>query len=239
MVRIIWIPRILRAQDRGTTSVTLHKRIRSPTICWHDQSQCCTISSFMPVLIMTQSYLPTYKELDQALSKTTLKLHPAQVHGLISGILCGNPQNTAAWEELVTGNKESTKTHNLLQALYDATAKQLEEFLFNFQLLLPPDTESLPTRAEALTLWSQGFLTGLKLVQVQIIDREKGEMTEAIDDLIEIAKMNYEDVVPSEEDEAAYIELVEFVRMAVILIYQDMREAESSKKNGSSSNRLH
>lgn len=188
---------------------------------------------------MTQSYLPTYKELDQALSKTMLKLHPSQVHGLISGILCGNPQNTAAWEELVTGKKESAKTHDLLHALYDATAKQLEEFLFNFQLLLPPDTEPLPTRAEALTLWSQGFLTGLKLVQVQIIDREKGEMTEAIDDLIEIAKMNYEDVVASEEDEAAYIELVEFVRMAVILIYQDMREAESSKKSGSSSNRLH
>ncbi len=39
--------------------------------------------------------------------------------------------------------------------------------------------------------------------------------------MIEIAKMNYEQVVDSEEDENAYVELVEYVRVAVILIYQE------------------
>lgn len=176
---------------------------------------------------MTTLTLPSYRDLDQALAKTALKLHASQVHGLICGIISGHLQGKAAWEELVTGKKESGKTEELLHQLYEASEQQLNEFLFEFQLILPPDSENLPTRAEALTLWAQGFLTGLKLTHVQIMERSPSDMTEAINDLIEIAKMNYEEVVASEEDEAAYVELVEYVRMAVILIYQDLREAEA------------
>lgn len=188
---------------------------------------------------MKRIALPNYTELSEVLNKTTLKLHPSQVHGLICGILCGNPNSTAAWKELVTGKKESHKTHEVLQGLYDISAKQLDEFLFEFQLVVPADSQELPARAEALTLWCQGCLTGLKLAQVQIVDRNPGEMTEAINDLIEIAKMNYEDVVASEEDEVAYMELVEYVRTAVILIYQDLRGRDALKNAAGLSNHLH
>jgi uncharacterized protein len=187
---------------------------------------------------MKLSSLPKYTELNKALSKTTLKLHPSQVHGIMCGIFCGSPQNTA-WEELITGGKEPGKTHELLQKLYDVSAKQLKDFLFDFQLVLPPDSEDLPKRAEALSLWCQGFLTGLKLAHVPIVERTPSEMTEAINDLIEIAKMNYEDVVASEEDEVAYVELVEYVRMAIILIYQDQREIEAANRVPDQSNHLH
>lgn len=187
---------------------------------------------------MKQISLPNFTELSLALSKTALKLHPSQVHGLICGILSGNPTNMAAWEELVTGGEETPKTHELLQELYDLSAKQLGEFLFEFQLVLPDDAQDLPSRAEALTLWCQGYLTGLKMAQVKIVEREPSEITEAINDLIEIAKMNFEEVIASEEDEAAYIELVEYVRMAIILIYQDLRESETVKKTNKS-NHIH
>lgn len=188
---------------------------------------------------MKENALPTFAVLSRALDQTALKLHPSQVHGLICGILCGNPNSTSAWEELVTGGEETEKTHEVLQSLYDASAKQLKEFLFEFELILPSDTDALPARAEALTLWCQGVLTGFKLAGVPIIEREASETTEAINDLIEIAKMNYEEVIATEEDEAAYIELVEYVRMAIIYIYQDLREAEAPKRAGKSSNNLH
>ncbi len=183
--------------------------------------------------------LPTYDDLAEALEKTTLKLHPSQVHGLITGILCGNPNSSTAWEELVTGDKEPKSTHELLQTLYNKTENQLEEFLFEFHLLLPSDEDSLTERAEALTVWTQGFLTGLKLAEVQIVDRPVGDITEAINDIIEIAKMNYEEVVASEEDEAAFVELVEYVRMAVILIYQDLHDTLNATQSTNSSNHLH
>lgn len=181
----------------------------------------------------------TYSELEKALNKTALKLHPSQVHGLVSGFLCGHPKNTKAWEELVAGNDESESTHILLQSLYDLTAKQLREFLFEFQLMLPKDTKELPERAEALTLWCQGMLTGLKLAEVPITEREPSELTEAINDLIEVAKMNYEDVVASEEDEVAYNDLVEYIRMVVTFIYQELHEQDAPKKSGQPSGHLH
>lgn len=187
---------------------------------------------------MKQPTLPNYTELNRVLSKTSLKLHPSQVHGLVAGILCGNPDSTSAWEELVTGGKDTGKTHEVLQALYDETKKQLAEFLFEFQLVLPSDSDELLVRAEALMLWCQGFLTGLKLTNVPITGRKPSEVTEAINDLIEIAKMNYEDVISNEEDESAYIELVEYIRMAVILIYQELRE-QSTKKPSHPSKHLH
>ncbi len=180
----------------------------------------------MLVPIMKQSSQPNYRELNQALSHTTFKLHPSQVHGLICGILCGAAEAKAGWEALVTGGEESLKAHRLLQNLYDLSSKQLSEFLFDFQLLLPPDSKKLPERAEALTLWCQGMLTGLGVAKIAIVDREPSENTEAINDLIEISKMNYEEVVASKEDEVAYIELVEYVRVAVILIYQTAHEGD-------------
>lgn len=190
---------------------------------------------------MQPTSLPTYHELHVALNQTALKLHASQVHGLVCGILCGHPSHTSAWGELVTGGGEekSTTTHELLQALYDATAKQLDEMLFELQLLLPADSEPLPLRAEALTLWCQGFLTGLKLAKIKISGREASDTTEAINDMIEIAKMNYEDVVDSEEDEVAYVELVEFVRMAAILIYQDSHDEHSANNEDDISPHLH
>lgn len=171
---------------------------------------------------MKQTRLPSYSELSLVLKKTALKLPPSQVHGLICGILCGNASKDTAWESLITGNDPEAGTHEILQNLYEGSMKELQDFLFEFQLLLPTDKSDLPKRAESLTLWCQGFLTGLKLVDIPIVGRKPGEITEFINDLIEIAKMNYEQVISSEEDETAYIELVEYVRMGVIMIYQEI-----------------
>jgi uncharacterized protein len=181
--------------------------------------------------------LPSYDELAEALEQTTLKMHASQVHGIIAGIICGNTNTSTAWEELVTGSDIPEATHLLLQQLYNHTHNQLTEFLFELQLLLPSDDDALVQRAEGLTVWTQGFLTGLKLAQVQIEDRPASEVTEVINDMLEIAKMNYEEVVASEEDEAAFVELVEYVRMAAILIYQDLHDATSETK--ATQNHLH
>lgn len=178
---------------------------------------------------------PTYTELEQALLKTKYKLHPSQVHGIIAGLLCGKDNPGEAWVELVTGSKETPPES--LQRLYENSEKQLSDFLFEFQLLLPEDSDDLASRTESLTLWAQGFLTGLKAAHVRMQGREPSDVTEAINDLIEIAKINYEDVVANEEDEAAFVELVEYVRMATILIYQDLHEPASA--NVTDSNHLH
>lgn len=189
---------------------------------------------------MKEKIANNYNEVSSVLNQSSLKLHPAQVHGLICGVVCGSKDPEAtAWETLVTGDKEKKKTRDILQQMFDMSYQQLQDFLFDFQLLLPADDVALKERAEALTLWCQGFLTGLKLANVKIVARDPSDVTEAINDLIEIAKMNYEEVVASEEDEEAYIELVEYVRMAIILIYQDLHEAMQTQQLADTNKHLH
>ncbi|HLB41951.1 MAG TPA: YecA family protein [Gammaproteobacteria bacterium] len=188
---------------------------------------------------MKPTSLPKYVKLSQALNKTTLKLHPSQAHGLICGILCAPSPHEETWQSVVTGSQTTGQTHKLLQNLYDASAHLLGDFLVEFQLILPADSQELPQRAEALTLWCQGFLTGLKLVNIPLINREPSEVTEAINDIIEIAKINHEEVVANEEDEIAYTELVEFIRIAVILIHQDLKKDNASSPQACFSGHLH
>lgn len=186
---------------------------------------------------MNSPTLPTFKELQLSLNKTALKLHPSQAHGVICGMISGSATSTTGWETLITGDQETTEENTLLQQIYECSAAQLADLNFSFQLLLPADSQNLPIRAEALSMWCQGFLTGLKIVNVPLTERKPSELTEAIHDLIEIAKMNYEEVVANEEDETAYVELVEYVRMAAILIYEDLHEVQQQAH--SQSDRLH
>lgn len=170
---------------------------------------------------MNKLSLPPFTEVSEALSQTALKYHPSEAHGLMSGMLCGETEaSLQAIMPVLTGDEGVSAAHETLQAMYQGSTQQLAEFLFEFALLMPDDDAPLAVRAEALTLWCQGFLTGLTLASVPIENREPSELTEAISDLVEIAKMNYEQVVDSEEDEQAFAELVEYVRMAVILIFQ-------------------
>lgn len=167
---------------------------------------------------MTEHSLPTYNDLSLALSNTKPMTNPSEAHGVIVAFICAKDRSKR-WENLITGDQKSQSVQELLQTLFNVSAKQLQSGDFEFALILPEDSASLPSRAEALTLWCQGFLTGLKLNNLQTGELPK-DIKDAIDDITEIAKMQYEAVVESEEDEEAYVELVEYIRVAVIMIYE-------------------
>lgn len=187
---------------------------------------------------MQQNILPEFNEVTSALDLTEMKLHASLVHGMIAGLLCGDYDESMDWQEAIMGEPLSEEVSKSLQRIHDATAKQLIEFLFEFEIILPDEEYSLTERAEGLTVWCQGFLSGLQLADVPFGNMPDVEASEATKDLIEIAKMNYDQVVTSDEDEDAYIELVEFVRVAVILIYQSLHE-DSSLPDGPGASQLH
>jgi len=177
---------------------------------------------------MTQATLPDFTELNLTLANNGVKQHPSELHGIICGIICSN-QSVNNWETLVTDLSDIKSNDDLdttLQNLYQISDHFLNEFLFDFQLILPDDSETLPTRAEALTLWCQGFLMGLQFANITVSGSNK-DVNESLKDLVEIAKMNYEAVVANEEDEEAYTELAEYVRMAVLDVYQDLHHKPS------------
>jgi uncharacterized protein YgfB (UPF0149 family) len=170
------------------------------------------------------STLPSYAVLMKAIQKIQPNGHAAQIHGLLCGILCATAGETKRqWEDYLPEIKKNKKVHELLNEVAEMSYHQLSEFSFEFSLVLPNEKTDINDRAEALGLWCQGFLTGLELLQVPIQNREPRQVSEALDDMIEISEISFGDIAENDEDESAYFELVEYVRLSVLMIFHELK----------------
>lgn len=176
------------------------------------------------------SSLPSYSELADALEKTKSTFNAAQVHGLLCGLICASAGDfdKGAWQKRILGTKKNRQSVELLQQLQETSYHQMTDFSFEFSLILPEDSIDINARTEALGLWCQGFLTGLDKSAKQIKQHGSEEMQDALNDIIEIAKVNYGDLTDNDEDEAAYFELVEYVRLAALMIFHEMKSIQES-----------
>lgn len=94
----------------------------------------------------------------------------------------------------------------------------------NYDLLLPPDDRPLQERANAVLDWVRGLLFGLALGG---LGREQllGQAAEAFDDLVELTRMDLDAIAEGDADEQALTEIVEFLRVAAMLIREDRAKA--------------
>lgn len=170
-----------------------------------------------------QNEMPGYTLLNQLLNQQGVGLTPAEMHGLLSGLLCGG-NNDSSWQPLVHDltNEGLAFGHELaesLRSMHSATSDALEDDGFLFQLYLPEGDEvSVFDRADALSGWVNHFLLGLGMVQPKL-DKVKGEAGEAIDDLRNIAQLGYEEDEDQEELEMSLEEIIEYVRVAALLCH--------------------
>ncbi len=141
-------------------------------------------------------------------------------------------------EKSILGKNKNPKYRESLQQLYEISYHQMSEFSFEFALLLPDDDININARTEALSLWCQGFLTGLKKSNVPIENREESDVTETINDILEIAQVKYGDIAEDDEDETAYFELIEYVRLGVLMIFQDLKN-NSDENTGENNDTYH
>ncbi len=162
--------------------------------------------------------LPAYHSLSGSLSHHD----PAELHGLLCGLLCADPGLTVdGWLRAIhpeTANPESSA--DLLRRIYQATRSQLDSELFDFQLLLPTDEQSLNERSLALGDWCQGFLSGLGLGGLNTTTDLTGEIEEFIQDVSQIAQLGFDALESDDSDETAYTEIVEYLRVGVLLVRQ-------------------
>ncbi len=152
---------------------------------------------------------------------------PSELHGLLCGMLCvdGAISNELCLERIeaeLDAGPLSPSAQGLLQELFSLSAAQLDDADLNFDLLLPTDREGLNQRLDALRQWCQGFLAGLVLAG---LDRQRllsPEVKEFLADLVEICRLGAVAGDGSEEEETAYTEIVEYVRMGVLLVNEEL-----------------
>ncbi|MGI2066190.1 UPF0149 family protein [Shewanella sp. MF08487] len=160
-----------------------------------------------------------------ALDAAEIGQHPVEVHGALVGLICGGVEQTGdTWikplfDLMNDGQPLPAQLHQLVCDLFQDSVTRLAEFEFGFMPLLPEEEEPLSQRVEALSLWAQSFLTGMAIIQPKL-NQASAEVREVIKDLAEIAQVEF-DVADDEESEAAYTELLEFVRIAAIMCYAE------------------
>jgi len=150
---------------------------------------------------------------------------PAEVHGVICGTLCVTQDNNDdIWlariqHELFGSDPLIHETQTMLRELFSMTASQLNDAELRFSPLLPADRRGLSVRVDALGRWCEGFLLGLSLGGLKQRHRLPTEAQEFLRDLSDIARVGFDTDEAEDEDEAAYMEIVEYIRVGVLLLH--------------------
>lgn len=163
--------------------------------------------------------------------------HPAELHGLLCGLLCVDPElNDERWLTVLDADAAEVRDPHILARLRRATAAQLGSDDFDFALLLPDDDMNLSVRAAALGFWCQGLLAGLGLGGLPETSALSADSREFLDDVSQIARVGLDGDCPDDEDEQAYTEIVEYLRVGLLLTAQELAEQNAARP---ASDRLH
>jgi yecA family protein len=160
-------------------------------------------------------------EVDTALHALGLAMDAAELHGALAGWLAGGGAQSPDWLAQVLADNEvpQVEAGGALDRLRQATAAQLDDRSFGFDLLLPGTEASLGERSGALFDWCRGFLGGFGLAVGKAPPLSE-EGSEALTDLARLAAAVPQDD-GDEDDEEALVEIEEFVRVAALLIHGD------------------
>ncbi|EKE87635.1 UPF0149 family protein [Idiomarina xiamenensis] len=176
----------------------------------------------------TQSF--NYDRLNELFERYELLSSPAEIHGTLAGLVAsGSSIEGEDWLTLMSDlanegqpfHPELTKTlKNLMQDICAA----LRDPDLGFQLLLPEDNAPLPERLQALVNWVQSFLVGFGINQ-QNLANVSSDLREVIDDMVEIAKVDFE-VDDGEDAEHAYYEILEYLRVSAIMCFSELGNSQ-------------
>ena len=171
--------------------------------------------------------MPDFHTLNDALENAGASCGVAEAHGMLCGILCAEAQQSGTrWlAEIFPDNGQQARPGHCrepLGELFAQTFRGLEEGQMEFMPLLPGDGEALDQRTDSLGKWCQGFLSGLGLGGLgDTQDRLPENVSEVMVDLAQIAQA-IDGGGDEEEEEAAFTALLEYLRVSVQLIYEEL-----------------
>lgn len=161
--------------------------------------------------------------IDDALQRLGADFGAAEFHSIISGMLCAQGDiGVRALEQVIpmpeAGDVLGHEAYDVLTHCTLGILAQLNDPECGFQLLLPEEDYDLQTRTEALADWCHGFLVGLTNSGISDFTALPSEAAELCQDMIEISRVGHYPQEDTEEDRAAFEELVEYIRMGALLI---------------------
>ena len=170
---------------------------------------------------------PPHQRFNQLLASIDLDVGASEMHGVLCGLLCaGHSDAHVRWFEDLFENRSAddllvSETRQALGQLYQVTHRQMNDGDLDFMPYLPDERATLSERAGGLAEWCQGFLYGLGMAGISEAGFV-GDAKEAIGDIAEITRLDHEYIEADEAAEADFVELEEFLRVAVLLIREEL-----------------
>jgi len=177
----------------------------------------------------------SYEELARMLLTAGADSSASEAHGMLSGTICAAGKTAPGlWLEYLLGEGNTLSaaardSSDMLLALQSELLRQLNDDAFGFDLLLPLDDEPLSLRTETLSQWCAGFLYGLALGGFREDVAMPDSVSEVMKDFYEISHARFDYDLMDESDEAAYTEIVEYVRMGVLLLYEELQPVPTTR----------
>ena len=187
---------------------------------------------------------PDIPQLEDLLFNVDATMGATESHGALCGMLCAQGATEASqWMLFVLGEHEETskllqQTGKKLLQIHQISVEQMNDTDAEFELMLPDDDEPLEMRVEALGTWCQGFVYGLSVGGIKEETVLPEDSKELIRDILEISRAGYvadneaelaTEEENTEEDEVAFMEVSEYVRMGILLIYEELQPLQSSQ----------
>jgi uncharacterized protein YgfB (UPF0149 family) len=186
-----------------------------------------------------------YATVGMALDELQSAISVSELHGGLCGSLCaGGAKAASDWlaaciRDSASAGAASESTRGVLGDLELETWRVLASTDLQFVPLLPDDDAALDERVEEVASWCQGFLAGLALGGLQSIDLDAGDeasdepspVVEIVDDLSSISRAGLSGAERDDPVEAdfALAEIVEYIRVGVQIVFEEIGSARSEE----------
>ena len=177
----------------------------------------------------------SFGAIEACLDRHRLGLGAAELHGSVVGYLCaGGGVSGGHWCQALTLDaladviKDDPDTARLMQDFLRRAEAELRDPGLGFEPLLPDVERPLAERANALLDWCRGYLGGLGLAPAGRSAAWSAEAREILADFARIAAsppLGSPGGPDEDEDEADLMELLEYVRVGVLLLQAELGAA--------------
>lgn len=170
-----------------------------------------------------------FEQIEAFFYELRLSVTPSSYHGFVCGRIAAGAVSidelvTLSSDWLTLDEERAAAADDALRDYLALVIEGISDEGFSFQLLLPSEELPLADRLAATGEWCGAFLSGVgEGLGGAFNVTEEGR--EALEDLAAIAQVST-DLQGDDDEERDYVELCEYIRVAVQLLFDDLRGSE-------------
>ena len=157
---------------------------------------------------------------DKILRKSMSTINASEAHGILISFLCINYNKRFDIKNMmlrlldIQQNKKIIG--NFIEQLYNHNLIQIKEIDKILVLMIPNKDEKLSYKITCLTMWLKGFISGLGIIGV---NKKEYDIPLLYDIVNDFSVITYANNTAKENEESHYINLMEYIKISVELIY--------------------